>query len=141
MQISFTFDTTRPADLQMVVQMLSNLELAPIVEANISVAPAAPEAAPAPTKRGRKAKVQDEPEVAPVEAPEAPVVDENQIDLPLEEAAPAKELTVDDVRGALQAFTTAKGVPAGIELLKKYGAGRISELKSKDYAAFIGECA
>ena len=59
-------------------------------------------------------------------------------------SAPAAEsstvLTLDDVRAALQGFTAANGVPAGIELLKEFGATRISELKAEQFAAFMGKC-
>jgi hypothetical protein len=48
--------------------------------------------------------------------------------------------TLDDVRTALQAFTASKGVPAGIELLKEFGAARISELKADQFGAFILRC-
>lgn len=56
-------------------------------------------------------------------------------------ASPSKVYSLDEVRAALQQFTAAKGVPAGIELLKKFGAGRISELADTDYASFVAECA
>lgn len=52
-----------------------------------------------------------------------------------------KPLSLDEVRAALQQFTASKGVPAGIELLKKYNAGRISELAEENFAAFAAECA
>jgi hypothetical protein len=56
-------------------------------------------------------------------------------------SADAPALTLDEVRAALQQFTASKGVPAGIELLKKYNAGRISELAEENFAAFAAECA
>ena len=113
-------------------------------------APAAPE-----KKRGRKPKAENpvvvktgeewigaakaveelnaevSEEAAAAEEPEAPVV---------QETADPATFTIDEVRAALQQFTAAKGVPAGIELLKKFGAGRISELAEGDYASFVAEC-
>lgn len=58
------------------------------------------------------------------------------------ETAPTKSepLTLDDVRAALQEFTGAKGVPAGIELLREFGAARVSELPADRYAEFVGQC-
>jgi hypothetical protein len=49
-------------------------------------------------------------------------------------------LSLDDVRARLQAFSRKNGVPASVELLKKFGASRISDLDSKHYGAFAQEC-
>lgn len=100
-------------------------------------------------KRGRKAKVEVEaPEPEPItsgdewkvpqptQPAQAPVAEPAPAVAP---AAPAP--TLDQVRAALQQFTAEKGVPAGVELLKKFNAGRISELAEADYAAFVAECA
>ena len=53
---------------------------------------------------------------------------------------PSQPITLDDVRAALQALTATQGVPAGVELLKKYDAARISELKIEQYGDFIKAC-
>ena len=55
-------------------------------------------------------------------------------------AQPSTNLTLDDVRAKLQAFTVAKGVPEGIALLKKFEAARISELPAEKYADFVLAC-
>jgi len=53
---------------------------------------------------------------------------------------PATTLTLDDVRTKLQAFTQVKGIEAGIELLKTFEAGRISELPAAKYSEFVAQC-
>lgn len=88
-------------------------------------------AAPAPVKEKKTKK-------------SAPVAAEQDTSASEQPAAPATEQakpTIDTVRAALQAFTASKGVPAGIELLQKFGAGRISELAEEHYTAFIEGCA
>lgn len=50
-------------------------------------------------------------------------------------------LTLDDVRSALQKFTQKHSIEAGIELLKKFGAQRVSELPAEKYGEFVGVCA
>ncbi|HEX3139921.1 MAG TPA: hypothetical protein VHQ87_07690, partial [Rhizobacter sp.] len=55
----------------------------------------------------------------------------------------AQHLTIDDLRAALQRFTAAHGMPAGIELLKGFECARISELAEKGddvKAAFVAKC-
>lgn len=94
-------------------------------------------------RRGRPPKVKEEA-VEQVEKPGAASAVESEKST-TENAAPTVEqtataTTLDDVRAALQGFTAAKGVPAGIELLKEFGAARISELKAEQFAAFIGKC-
>ena len=125
-------------------------------QAEPAPAPAvAPELMTDKPKRGRKPKAEaDVAQVTHFEEPEAPA-DPEPVEVktgqewqaaavePQVEAQPEapKTITLDDVRGALQAFTAQKGVPAGIELLKKFGAGRISELAQENYAAFVQACA
>lgn len=92
-------------------------------------------------------------EAAPVEeAPEAPVKEavkrskkvvaskpaESASDTPQSSAPP--DLSLDDVRAALQRYTAVHGMQNGISILKSYGAGRISELDANQYALFIAEC-
>lgn len=84
-------------------------------------------AAPAPEKRTRKPKPADP---APAPAPEGgggPV-------------EPTKAPTLDEVRAALQGYTARHSIEDGIELLKEFKAGRISELKADDYTAFVAKC-
>lgn len=116
-----------------------------VVGASIPAAEDEPKEAPTPVKEAkRRAKKLEEP---------TPVAEEPQPE-PITEAAavstsesadaakvPAAAATIDDVRAALQAYTAKHGVPAGIDLLKGFGAARISELKEADYAAFVEKCA
>jgi hypothetical protein len=44
------------------------------------------------------------------------------------------------VRAALQSYTVANGIEAGVGLLKQFGAARVSELAAGEYAAFIKAC-
>ena len=50
-------------------------------------------------------------------------------------AAPEKKL--DDVKAALQALIAGSGMPVALELLKTFGASRVSDLKKEQYAGFI----
>ena len=54
-----------------------------------------------------------------------------------EPAATTPSATMDDVKTALKAFMTAKGDKATIDLLGKFSANKISELKEEDYAKII----
>jgi hypothetical protein len=117
-----------------------------------SAKPSQPDAATTPAKRGRKPATGAKQEVAlePVGKPfvefagEADGLFQPMADASADEALLvidiSKPITLDDVRAALQKFTSVSGIPAGIELLKKFGANRISELKAEDYAAFVEGC-
>lgn len=136
---------------------LSPSDLAVTGEA-IPAAEAAPEASPVvvkdaggkdAVKRTRRTKAEMEAAVEPVEKSSPVVESETQpTSTPAAQPTTAEPAatagpsvaTLDDVRAALQAFTADKGVPAGIELLKEFGAARISELKSEHYGAFIAKC-
>jgi len=112
-------------------------------------APATDVEAATPAKRGRKPK--NEVAAAPVEkSPEAASTEtEGTQAAASSETADASAtaepelpaLSIDEVRAALQQFTAVKGVPAGIELLKEFGAGRISELSFSQYPFFVERCA
>lgn len=90
----------------------------------------------APRKRGRK-KADHLKVVETVEQP-APIEEEKTATDTVEEVA--TKLTLDDVRACLQSFSRKNGVPASVELLKKFGASRISDLDVKHYEAFRVEC-
>ena len=99
-------------------------------------------ASPAPEKKTRAPKKS----ATPVEASAGSEASKSSdpVDVKQEKTAGQstdKKLTLDEVRAALQLFTSTNGVPAGIELLKKYGAGRVSELAEENFAAFVKECA
>lgn len=48
--------------------------------------------------------------------------------------------TKDDVTNALQTLSAAKGITAVKELLKKFKAARVSDIKETDYENVINEC-
>jgi hypothetical protein len=94
------------------------------------------EPAPEQPKRTRRTK-------AEIEAAKAEEAANNPAPQPAAQPAttippateqPAASISIDDLRAALQGYTSAKGMPAGIELLKKFGCSRISELAAKDEA-------
>lgn len=95
-------------------------------------------AAPAVTeqKRGR-----GRPRKETAQESTAPAVEEQA---PAESATEsAQPITIDDLRAALQVFTAKNGIEAGMPLLAKYNARRISEMVEQPEeakAAFIKEC-
>ena len=166
--MQITFDTTNPSDLKILSALMGIAELKsapapaasaqPVVAENtgttesvtpslsaevsgVSAGAGEVELAPvAPVKR-RRTKPGIHDEVVEQEAAVEPeAVAEPVVEV---EAAPeveAKPLTLDEVRAALQQFTAANGVPAGIELLKGFNAGRISELDASLYGEFVARC-
>ena len=98
-------------------------------DAGGGVAPPASTSGEAPKKRGRKPKAETVETVVQTVAEVATP--------PQEEVLP----TLDSVRAALQTFTVANGIEAGVGLLKQFGAARVSELAAGEYAAFIKACA
>lgn len=109
-------------------------------------------------RRGRPAKVKEEvaepaapqeikivrPEPAPAPepepAPEPVAVAEPEPEFDFDQVDEQPELTLDDVRVALQKFAEKHGLPDGKALLHSFKASRISELAATDYAAFIKAC-
>lgn len=83
-----------------------------------------------PKRRGRPAKVQATADGAPPPAP-APAVTE---------AVAGPALTKDDIRAALGALNSVKGLSECQAMLARFGAQRIPEVKAEDYAAFIQAC-
>lgn len=104
--------------------------------------PDAPEVQEPPKKKGRPKKADHLKVVDTVEQtfdePAAVVEETTATDTPV--VPPEIRLSLDDVRACLQSFSRANGVPASVELLKKYGASRISDLDQKHYEAFRAEC-
>lgn len=90
-----------------------------------------------PQGRPRRQVAEPLPESAAPEA-DAPAT-------PLAEAeAPAQQTyTLDDVRAALKDVQAKYGtadMAKPLEILGKFGAGRVSEVKAADYAKFIAAC-
>lgn len=100
-----------------------------------------------PVKRKRRTKAEMEAaraaETAPAPEPAAETPAGEEIEA-APDAAPAptvaKTFTQDDVRNALQNYTKAKGLTAGIDLLNSYDVRRISELNPEFYAEVIAKC-
>lgn len=116
-------------------------------------ADASPAPETAPKKRGRKPKSETAPEP---EAPEPGAVVHGALQYhgaltgrwesetapePEPEATDNNPPTIDDVRGALQEYTVRHGVPAGVALVKEFGAERVGEINPGDYHAFVKRCA
>lgn len=161
MQITFSFDTSNKTDLDLLnkitdfaAQVQGAIKAQPEVAGNTGTTatgfnlspegsgvsgagalgdPRADQPAPAPEKKTRAKKSAPAVEAS---APEKPTLSQSE---PAETAD--KTYTLDEVRAALQQFTAKSGVPAGIDLLKTFNAGRISELDADDYAAFVERCA
>lgn len=138
MQITVTFDTADLTDNKIMSVMLANLEKLTTEE---------PPAADNTKSRARRVKIQT-PQPDPVQAEvveEEPANDDQLVldlgDEPQSEPSEPVTYTLDDIRNALQTYIAAKGLPAGVELLKKYGTIRSSELEEQHYASFIKECA
>jgi hypothetical protein len=85
-----------------------------------------------------KPKAKKEAPAAP--APEAEPVAETPAPVEPEKAAPSGP-TRDDAKAALLSLVKAKGHPAGMLALGKFGATKLGELKEEDLAAFIAEVA
>lgn len=106
----------------------------------------------------------EEPEVVPEEKPEPkrknqrrmPVVKEvppelvdtsitpeplPEIEIPEEpEPTATTELTIDDVRKAVDALNSRKGLGAARDAVMQFGANRISDVDPSQYAALIAHC-
>ena len=98
---------------------------------NASAAPAVTE-----QKRGR-----GRPRKETAQESTAPAVEEQASAEPAKESA--QPITIDDLPAALQVFTAKNGIEAGMPLLAKYNARRISEMVEQPEdakAAFIKEC-
>jgi hypothetical protein len=50
------------------------------------------------------------------------------------------EAPLDEARAALQTLVTTKGMESGFEVLKQFGAQRVSEVKAEDYSLFVDAC-
>ena len=95
---------------------------------------------PAPPKR--RAKSTPRPE-APVENAAPPMPGPNKA-APKEPNAPVQAVAAvgaDEVRAALrEAFNSPGGAKAAADVLKEFGATRISDVKPEQYAAFVKAC-
>lgn len=153
--MQITFDTDNAKDRTLVAALLK-LNLAPAGDAQPEVAQNTGSTATGSNPLPEGSGVTGEAASATAAASSAPVkekkpkktatenVSKDEPKIDTSEAAVEtsdKPLTLDEVRAALQTFTASKGVPAGIELLKEFGAGRVSELDAGKYANFVAKCA
>lgn len=154
MNLNISVNPNDLADVECAIQFLRGLALSDHV--------AAPAELKEATRRTRKPKEDAQPAkedaVAAVGKPgevatSAPTTDTSttattspQPEQPSTESSAASatatpDLTLDDARNALRAYTQKHGMDAGISLLQKFGAGRISELPAEKYGEFVKECA
>lgn len=96
-------------------------------------------------KRGRKPKETAAPVTTTADTTETRVSAPTETKTvepvrPIMEPAP-KEITVEELRTALNKVSTKHGMQTSIKILKDYGANRISELPKEKHAAFIDACA
>lgn len=125
---------------------------APVPAADPVPVSAASATLPTPAPRpGRKSAAQKAAEAALAPAPAVPVpppaapaaavakAHEAQSAVPPTPAA-AVLPTVDETRAALHELSTALGMPACVELMKTYGADRVSTVPAEKRAEFIKEC-
>ena len=87
----------------------------------------------APKKRGRKPKSEKTESTPEPVAPEQPAAE-------VPAGATQAPLTKQDCVDALTQVTSKKNLDAARELLTRFGAPRVSELKAEQYPAFIAEC-
>ena len=90
-------------------------------------------AAPTPVKAAPKAP--NAPVKAIADAP-APVAPKTSVPPP----PPAPAATLDGVRAALRDVFNTKGAAKATEILKQFGAARVSDVKPADFGAFIKAC-
>ncbi len=119
---------------------LSNIEkLLGVIAANTAKADAT--TAPAqPAPSAAKSKAAAKVKAAPAEKPAAEKTEDANDDfLNDEPAAPAKELTKDDVRAALVSYQKATTQENARKLLGKFGAETLGALATAKYGEIIAE--
>lgn len=147
---TFTIDLSTPEGMDLLRRITSALTGGVDVVVGAASA-AAPAPAPAPTRRGRgKAAEAEKVDVLP-EAPHAaaPVIDhvpgDEQADMTMAEeiaaesaaeavavAAPTREDMLPPLRKLVQGHVDKHGIPATAEVLKRFGAARLADVKDDD---------
>lgn len=140
--MQITIDTCTPQDLRLMYDILRAIEAAKTQPEVVDNTGSASTVLTLLTEgRALTGDVKTPPPLEPYLEPpltEKRVRKSKVIDTPIVEDI--KELTLDQVRAALQLFTAEKGVPAGIDILKAFNAGRISELTPDRYNQFVNAC-
>lgn len=114
MKITITHDFET---LEEVEAFLAKLSGTTVTGTTFVASPIVVEPAPQPEKRGRKSKKE--------QAPPPPA------------AEPLAQPTVEQAREALDKVFTAKGINTARDLLSRYGAKRVAEIKPEYFAKFI----
>jgi len=123
-----------PAAVQQVEEQLTG------GTADVPVTPVEPEKPKNPRGRPRREKAEPLPEsAAPAAEPTAEAAPD--ANAPATEQEP-QSYTLADVRSALQGVQAKNpsNMQPCLDLLAKFGAARVSEVKEADYAAFVAAC-
>lgn len=108
---------------------LSSHAAAPAAEAETTKAEDTPKTPRRTKKKAVAAKAKPDPEPqAEATEPEA------------EDTKPEKPPTVDDAREAAMRLRDAKGMPGVLDTLRRFGAGKVSEVPEDKRAEFIAAC-
>lgn len=136
--ITITFQPETPAQAAVLGLMMASYLMAgtnsdPVETAPVAAAQPEPVAEDVPAKKPRAAKpaavTPPVTEAAPVEvAPPAPVAD-----------SPSKGVTLVDVRAKLASLSQAGKADSVKELLKKYGATKLTEVAEESYALLLDD--
>ena len=94
---------------------------------------AALEAKPAPVKRAPKAA----PEASPAEAPAAPVAPAKEQTVVVQPVV-VKPVTLDEARTAFLQYVATQGRDAGLALLAKYSAKKLSDVPVEKLPELVG---
>jgi hypothetical protein len=81
-----------------------------------------------------------EPEVEEAPKKEKKAKKEKEVVVETSTVEEVKTYTKQDITNACQELSEAKGLDKAREVLGKFGAKRISEIKEEDYGAFINAC-
>lgn len=89
-------------------------------------------------EHGASPEVTSEP--AAVEKPKAKKKSAKKAEPKVEPSKPAAKATREQVSDALQSVNASAGLEKAREILDQFGVARISEIKEKDFGAFVEAC-
>jgi hypothetical protein len=138
-----TLNKLLPATERDATRRASAMPLGLVDDPSVGADPAPVEDKP---KRGRPRKEQvaeaaQEVAAEPVGKPQQEETTSSSVSTTDSSAPATTSHTLDDIRAALKGYTTKHGMDAGIALLAKYGAQRVSEVPAEKYAEFVAEAA
>ena len=135
-KVELKINADTPAELRRFIVGIADqfgvVNAAPVADA-AEIEPPKQEAPKEEKPKKTKAKTKTKKE----EPKPEPVAETPKEEAPAKEA---KEYTKKDITDACQKVATVKNLDTAKEILQKFGAVRISEVKAEDYAAFIAEC-